>query len=192
MAQLGKSDIIIQAALDVISERGFHNAPSSLIAKRAGVAEGTIYRYFRTKDELIHSISSYIIREFYEAIMKGYSSEKPLRVRFFHICKASLRYFIKYPRILRFADQFSMSPYRTTKAVHKIHSELDMKDALLEVIKEGVSQQVFKDIPIPTLNALTISSLRSLARSHSAGNKLDDTSIDRAIEVCWDAIKRSD
>ncbi|MFO7273435.1 MAG: helix-turn-helix domain-containing protein [Bacillota bacterium] len=43
---------ILKAALQVISERGYNGATTAEIARRAGVAEGTIYRYFKDKKEL--------------------------------------------------------------------------------------------------------------------------------------------
>ena len=44
---------ILQSALELIAERGFHGAPISEIAQKANVAAGTIYRYFENKDLLI-------------------------------------------------------------------------------------------------------------------------------------------
>ena len=56
MSVKNKRDDVIQATLEIIAENGFHNAPTSLIADRANVGMGTIYRYFKSKDELIHAI----------------------------------------------------------------------------------------------------------------------------------------
>jgi AcrR family transcriptional regulator len=47
---------ILRAAIDVIAERGFRGAATSEIARRAGVAEGTIFRHFKTKDLLLRHI----------------------------------------------------------------------------------------------------------------------------------------
>ena len=51
-----KRTLIIDAAIDVFAERGFLLAPVAEIARRAGVADGTIYRYFKNKDDLLISI----------------------------------------------------------------------------------------------------------------------------------------
>ena len=51
-----KHDRILDAAIEVFAEKGFHNARISDIAKRAGVADGTIYLYFRNKDDVLLSI----------------------------------------------------------------------------------------------------------------------------------------
>jgi len=52
MARRDKRDDIVQAALELIAENGFHGAPMAMIADRAGVGAGTIYRYFENKDLL--------------------------------------------------------------------------------------------------------------------------------------------
>ena len=51
-----KRTLIIEAAIEVFAERGFLLAPVSEIARRAGVADGTIYRYFKNKEDLLLSI----------------------------------------------------------------------------------------------------------------------------------------
>jgi AcrR family transcriptional regulator len=52
----GKEQKILEAAIAVFSEKGFSGATTSEIAKRAGVAEGTIFRYFKTKKDILQGI----------------------------------------------------------------------------------------------------------------------------------------
>lgn len=47
---------IIDAAVSVIAENGYHQAQVSKIAKRAGVADGTIYLYFKNKEDILISL----------------------------------------------------------------------------------------------------------------------------------------
>lgn len=51
-----KEKKILDAAIAVISEKGFSAASTSEIARQAGVAEGTIFRYFKTKKDILHGI----------------------------------------------------------------------------------------------------------------------------------------
>jgi len=46
---------ILDAAVEVIAERGYFNSPVSAIAARAGVADGTIYLYFKNKDDVLRT-----------------------------------------------------------------------------------------------------------------------------------------
>src|SRR3954469_23931856 len=48
----GKRERILDAAVRVFAQEGFYNAKVSQIAHAAGVADGTIYLYFKSKDEL--------------------------------------------------------------------------------------------------------------------------------------------
>lgn len=51
-----KQSRILRAAVEVFAEKGYSGAATSEIAQRAGVAEGTIFRHYRTKKDLLYSI----------------------------------------------------------------------------------------------------------------------------------------
>lgn len=51
-----KEKKILEAAIQISNEKGFSSTTTSEIAKRAGVAEGTIFRYFKTKKDIMHGI----------------------------------------------------------------------------------------------------------------------------------------
>ena len=52
-AEVGKRERILDAAIKVFAAEGFYNAKVSQIAHEAGVADGTIYLYFKSKDDLL-------------------------------------------------------------------------------------------------------------------------------------------
>ncbi len=54
---------IVEAAIEIISEKGFAATSTSEIAKRAGVAEGTIFRHYQSKKDLLLSIVGPVIAE---------------------------------------------------------------------------------------------------------------------------------
>jgi TetR/AcrR family fatty acid metabolism transcriptional regulator len=58
-----KRDAILRAAIDVFAERGFFNAQVADVARAAGVAAGTVYLYFRGKDDLLVSIFERTMRD---------------------------------------------------------------------------------------------------------------------------------
>lgn len=63
---------VLRAACEVIAEAGL-GAPTSQIARRAGVAEGTLFRYFPTKDELFSRLFDFLIEELEREVMTGLS-----------------------------------------------------------------------------------------------------------------------
>jgi TetR/AcrR family fatty acid metabolism transcriptional regulator len=58
-----KRDAILRAAIDVFAERGFFSSQVADIARAAGVAAGTVYLYFKSKDDLLVSIFDRSMRE---------------------------------------------------------------------------------------------------------------------------------
>src|SRR6187401_1367635 len=71
-----KREAILRAAIDVFAERGYFNAQVADVARAAGVAAGTVYLYFRSKDDLLVSIFEKTMRE---AIQEGRASVEPLK-----------------------------------------------------------------------------------------------------------------
>ena len=63
-----KYDRILDAAVEVIAERGYFNSPVSAIAARAGVADGTIYLYFKSKDEVLRTAIDTTFGRFHEQV----------------------------------------------------------------------------------------------------------------------------
>jgi AcrR family transcriptional regulator len=51
-----KRKAILDAALNVCAERGIGGAPTSAVSRQAGVAEGSLFTYFKTKDELLNEL----------------------------------------------------------------------------------------------------------------------------------------
>lgn len=74
-----KRSDVMQAALELIAERGFHDAPMAEIAEKAGVAAGTIYRYFENKDVLIKELHRELEEAISAKLREGYLVERPLR-----------------------------------------------------------------------------------------------------------------
>ena len=60
----GKSEAILRAAAKVFAQSGYFNAKVSDVARTAGVADGTVYLYFKNKDDLLASIFSWAMGEF--------------------------------------------------------------------------------------------------------------------------------
>ncbi len=59
-----KRKAILSAALRVFAERGVSHAPTAAISKVAGIAEGSLFTYFKTKDELLNELYIEMRRDF--------------------------------------------------------------------------------------------------------------------------------
>lgn len=68
---------ILEAALKLFSEKGFNGAVTSEIAKEAGVAEGTIFRYFPTKKDLLFSVANPVVVDSLKSIIEDFRNYSP-------------------------------------------------------------------------------------------------------------------
>lgn len=192
MEKPDKRDEIVRAALELIAENGFHGAPMAMIAERANVGAGTIYRYFENKDVLIKELYRDIEKTIKTALQEGYSVEKPFRERFLHLGTELLHHFIKNPLVFRYLEQFHNSPYGVVLRRDKIlGNSASGCDVFRELFEQGITQQILKNLPLVILFDLFFGPVLSVARDHILGFVvLDEALIHQTIEACWDAVKR--
>jgi len=182
---------IMRAAMEIIAEQGFHGAPMSMIAAKAGVGAGTIYRYFESKEVLIKALKDQLELDFHERLIAGYQADKPLRERFIYLLRELLHYFISDPVSFRYLEQFYNSPFGIAVRREKLLQKSDQLNLLQEVFVEGIEQQIMKDLPLSILYALVFGFMTKAIQDHIQGFVVLDKELSgRAIEACWDAIKR--
>ena len=191
MTKPNKRDDIVRSALELIAEHGFHGAPMAMVAERAGVGAGTIYRYFENKEVLITDLYRELEERIYPVIQEGYEPGKPIRERFLHLSTALLQYFIANPLDFRFIEQFHNSPYGVACRRDKLLGTQEGCDFFRELFEEGISLQVMKDLPLVILFALAFGPILAVVRDHILGFiSMDDALISLTIEACWDGIRR--
>jgi AcrR family transcriptional regulator len=79
-----KRNAILSAAARVFAIKGL-GAATSAISKAAGVAEGTLFTYFKTKDDLMNDLYCEIKLELADAMMSNFPRKKSVRVRLQHV-----------------------------------------------------------------------------------------------------------
>ncbi len=80
----GKKQAILDAALELFAERGFHGTAVPLIAKRARVGAGTVYRYFESKEALVNELYRHWKEEMNRRVTLEYPASAPPREQFRH------------------------------------------------------------------------------------------------------------
>ena len=104
--KLSKRDAILDAMLDVIVERGFHEAPMSLIAERSKTSAGLIYHYFDSKEKIIQALYERIHLMKMEMILGGFTPEMDSRQAFIQGCERIYLFYRKHEKEMRFLEQY--------------------------------------------------------------------------------------
>ncbi|MBN7812409.1 TetR/AcrR family transcriptional regulator [Algoriphagus sp. H41] len=108
-----KKVLILESALELIRENGFHGCPISQVAKQASVAAGSVYTYFESKDEMILELYRYVKLVVLEEIREKDDPEKNFEARFFDFWNNLTSLYREKPAFQSFLDQFTSSPYNT-------------------------------------------------------------------------------
>ena len=183
-----KQAAILDATLELVSEKGFHGTPTSAIAQEAGVGVGTIYRYFENKEDLIDELYKQLKLQLAKAILVDYSADLPLRERFRRLWINTARFYIDHPLETAFMEQYANSPFLKSET-RDIH--LEYFGQVFEFLERGIYEGVLKDLPMELFGSLTMEVAISLAKKHRDGAiVLTDAVLEQAVDACWDAIKR--
>jgi AcrR family transcriptional regulator len=182
-----KKEAIFNATIKLLTENGFDGTPMSLIAKEAGVAAGTIYLYFKNKEELINRLYLELKERLTAAVVNGYDRNLPIRIAVELLWENYVSYFTQNPTEYRFFEQFSNSPL-----INKLTKEEGLKifSPILEVFLKAKEEKVIKDIPTEIIYCQVFQSVSYLIKQHINGVfELNQENMKTAFQASWDAIK---
>lgn len=94
--------------MELIAERGIGHAPTSAITAVAGVAEGTLFTYFKTKDELFNELYRELRKELDRELV-DYPFTEDARTRLCFIWDRYLNLALKYPKRIKVLQQLRAS-----------------------------------------------------------------------------------
>lgn len=190
MEKPDKRTIILNAAMKLLAEQGFHGGPMAKIAEAAGVGAGTIYRYFENRDVLIMEVYQIIFEEFRHFIMTQYPADRPIRERFFHVGRKMIDFNLSHPVHFSYSEQFHHSPYGLEFRKRKLDNSTGEFDFCHDLLIEGRENQVIKDLPLVLFFNLGFAPMFWAVRDHHTGFlELNEALIDVVITSCWDSIK---
>src|SRR4051795_13428182 len=147
-----KREAILRAAIDVFAERGFFNAQVADVARAAGVAAGTVYLYFRGKDDLLVSIFERTMRE---AIADGRACVAPLRDPVAQLREIARVHLERMGRDRSLAIVFQVELRQSTKFMERFSSTLlrEYLGIIRNIVAAGQASGVFRKELNPTLAA---------------------------------------
>lgn len=108
---MDKEQEILTAALKLFVELGFHGTPTSKIAREAGVANGTLFHYFKTKEDLIVALYNRTKESLNTYLAAHQKEDDPLKDRMKSLYSASLAWGLQNKLQFHFIQQFHFSPH---------------------------------------------------------------------------------
>lgn len=134
---------ILDAAVEVIAERGYFNSPVSAIAKRAGVADGTIYLYFKSKDEVLQTAIDSTFGRFFGQVEERFQALADPRAQLEYIAQVHLEsHSINRSMTILMQTEMRQSAQFLARFSH--HHLVRYIQMVREVIRRGQDEGIFR------------------------------------------------
>ncbi|WP_145855534.1 TetR/AcrR family transcriptional regulator [Pedobacter suwonensis] len=148
---MDKREKLLQTALELFVSQGFNDTPTSKIAKEAGIATGTLFYFFPTKDELIISLYLKLKAQAAESINVALADVKSKKDAIKAYYEESLKWSLHNPTEFSFLAQFSNSPYLKRIGADEISAQTA---PVLQLFAEAIEEQQVVNIDVKLLYAL--------------------------------------
>lgn len=187
---ISKKTQILNAALNLFTVTGFHNTSTAAIAREAGVATGTLFHHFPSKELLIAALYQDIKHEFAAVLSQQLLTEQG-DAAFAAIWTNGVSWLVMHPQKLAFILLCSHSLYFDKSTQMDIwQQELGF---VSDMLMQGIADGRIKDLPIDYLMTVCESLLLSTSTYVSSLPETDRAlAIKLSINVIVDAISQAD
>lgn len=172
------------ALRDLVAERGLQGASMNEVAKAAGVATGTAYVHYESKDELVIDTYLEVKSALTQAVLGGVDTSADLVTQYRQVFGATYAHLSEVPERARFLAQIEGSPYRT--AAHARF--LERGDRFMAVLLPML-ERILIPLPVDVIWAMSLGLVIQLVAS---GVMLDENEVDSLVDATWRGISRPD
>lgn len=186
--ELTKRDKILQTTLKLLVKQGLQETAMSQISRESGVATGTIYHYFKGKNDIINNLYLEIKRDFGQVLLKGTDSSGNYQQRFSKVWRNLFNYYLKNELQFRFAQHIGHLPIineETRQAGQRYYQPV------IDFLREGINNGELKNIDLQLLTETLHGNIVALVQIALNNKKIfKEELIEQAIRISWDGIKQ--
>ena len=178
---------IAKATFTLVEQTGLSGLTMAAIAREAGLATGTLYVYFKSKEELLVALYEQAKTETAATLMQGDDPGAPFRSRFQHLWSNWLDYRLTHYAEMVFMEQYYNSPW-FSEASRDLSARLFK--GCVDLVETAKAQQILKNVPTPMLINSLGGSVRETANLLRSGTLTrTDAHLAMAFGLCWDGVK---
>ena len=145
LVEMDKQKQILQAALKLFVEFGFHGTPTSKIARDAGVSNGTLFHYFKTKDELVVALYVSIKVNLATCFELEPHGGETVKNTFKRLYLGWIYWALENPVEFKFIKQFHSSPYSSLVSDERIQAQIDR---MMIFMQNSIDSRILKPLPV--------------------------------------------
>jgi AcrR family transcriptional regulator len=182
-----KRSSIILAAFELFCENGFQNTTTANISKKAGVATGTLFLYFKSKDELIDELYKEAKGDLAVCMQKDLPVKGSIYEKMKHILVNTILWGMHQPYYFRFTHMYGLSPYISEKTKQETMANFAFAFSLLQ---EGIRKKMIINMEVDFLIQILNGHLNVIINYLHTNNKQKPSKkfLDNAFEILWKGI----
>ncbi|HCX23361.1 MAG: TetR family transcriptional regulator [Flammeovirgaceae bacterium] len=187
-----KERAIHQKGLQLIVEEGFDGLSMHKLAKAAGVSPGTIYIYYKDREDLIKQIAAQEIDNLLAASLVDFNPQMNFSEGLRKQWQNRAKYFMEHPLEMKFMEQIRYSPYHNEPSMERSSFVKTMS----EFIHKAINNKELRPLPLEVYWSLAFAPLYKLIEFHvnqkgMNGRKylLTDHDLDQALNAVLQGLK---
>lgn len=191
-----KKEKILLSSLKILSEKGFENTKLEDIARDAGVGKGTLYLYFKDKDDLYISSITYLMHKWAEDAGRIIEQEKDALSKLGIYIERTLESIINnkaFARIImrELPNYVMKAKKQNIKLPLKMYAQ--RRDHLIKIIEQGIKDKAFRDVESDIMANIIIGSLNSFMMTYIIeSNDIDKDKMKSYKRIIIDMLKKED
>jgi AcrR family transcriptional regulator len=168
---------LLRAAVGIVARDGLAAATTAAIAAEAGVAEGTLYRHFDSKDDLLIAAYRQMKNEVFVLAAEGVDTSLPPPERLKRTWKAIYLAYRADRDAFAFGARFAESALAEREGGEAARS---IGKIVVDLRRAGVASCDFKNLPADLLGNLFLAPISYLLKAEIKGRKWTDAELDAA------------
>ncbi|MFI3114893.1 MAG: TetR/AcrR family transcriptional regulator [Clostridia bacterium] len=182
-----KRELILNSAIEIFLEKGFENTTVTEIARHSGIGKGTVYEYFKSKDELILSCVSVMLDYFNKGFIEIMSKELSFREK---LCE-----YFKHADVLtaQASGCISLMMKNSSQAMFFMHDMIDkqriyIKSQLEVIIQKAIEKNEIRgDISLEALSSYIQMSILQILHANTNDEK-NENLIDEVLTIIFEGV----
>jgi AcrR family transcriptional regulator len=182
-----KKEIILKSVLNLVNNVGFYHLNMKMVAAEAGVAAGTFYLYFKSKEDVINELYKLIVTEFNNHVLEAYNETDSLKAVFVNMLDKAVKFYLHHKNYFSFVEQYTYAPF-----LFKENQEQNFMLLLpiYKMMRSGKHKKEIKNLPDAILLSIIHGSMNTMLKMHFA--KKTDLSKkavqNKFYEACWECV----
>jgi TetR/AcrR family fatty acid metabolism transcriptional regulator len=166
-----KPQQIVEAAIRVFARNGYYNSRVSDIAREAGIASGTIYLYFRTKEEILVTLFREKMAAFVAHLRREIAGESDAEVKIRRLVELHFTVLEQSPALAEVVQVELRQGHKFFRgaSAHEVSAYFELIGSVLE---EGVASGHFRaDVPVKVATKVLFGAMDQMATSWVLGKR---------------------